>query len=263
MKRRDVKRVGGGPAGLTGVSYPGHETGAQRCAMTPLRYLFQDEFLVAIDKPAGMIVHPGREPEGPEWIAMKRLRDELGRPVYPIHRLDRPTSGVLLFALDRATSTRVQQAFEQRRVAKRYLAVVCGATEEEWCCEMPLRKSPEEPELAARTEFRRVELACGFPGMADLTLSLLRAEPFTGRFHQIRRHLQQAGFPIVGDYRYAGRERSDELGAALGTGTRMLLQAKSLRLEHPWNGGAMEIVAPPDADFVRCFPSAGLSLAGA
>jgi len=225
--------------------------------MTPLRYLYQDEFLVAIDKPAGMIVHPGREPEGPEWIAMKRLRDELGQPVYPIHRLDRPTSGVLLFALDRATSTRVQQAFELRQVEKSYLAVVCGVTEADWCCEIPLRKSPEEPELAARTAFQRLAVAEGFAGDPELRLSLLRADPFTGRFHQIRRHLQQAGFPIVGDYRYAGRERSDELGAILGTGTRMLLQAKSLRLAHPWQGGPLEIVAPPDEDFGRCFPLAG------
>jgi len=250
----------GGARPAAGVDLGGvaaHEAGAQRRVMTPLRYLYQDEFLVAIDKPAGMIVHPGREPEGPEWIAMKRLRDELGQPIYPIHRLDRPTSGVLLFALDRATSTRVQQAFELRQVEKSYRAVVCGVPEAEWCCEIPLRKSPEEPELAARTAFRRLAVAEGFAGDPQLRLSLLRADPFTGRFHQIRRHLQQAGFPIVGDYRYAGRERSDELGALLGTGTRMLLQAKSLRLAHPQHGGMLEILAPADADFDRCFPAAG------
>lgn len=220
----------------------------------PLRILHQDEHLVAIDKPAGMIVHPGREPEGPEWIAMKRLRDELGRQVYPIHRLDRPTSGVLLFALDRATSTLAQQAFEHRRVSKRYLAVVCGIPDADWCCDTPLRKSPEEPELAARTHFERLAMADGLPGAPDLQLSLLRATPTTGRFHQIRRHLLQAGFPIVGDYRYAGRERSDELGALLGTGTRMLLQAKELRLEHPRGGHELVIEAPADEDFLRCFP---------
>lgn len=219
-----------------------------------LRVLYQDEHLVAIDKPAGMIVHPGREPEGPEWIAMKRLRDELGRPVYPIHRLDRPTSGVLLFALDRATSARAQMAFEQRRVSKRYLAVVSGLTAADWCCEIPLRKSPEEPEQAARTEFERLAVANGVAGAPELRLSLLRATPTTGRFHQIRRHLQLAGHPIVGDYRYAGCERSDELGALLGTGTRMLLQAKELRLEHPHSGAELVIEAPDDEDFLRCFP---------
>jgi len=93
--------------------------------MLPLSILYQDEFLVAIDKPAGMIVHPGREPEGPEWIAMKRLRDQLGQRVFPAHRLDRPTSGVLLFALDKETASLAQQAFERRNVIKTYHAIVC------------------------------------------------------------------------------------------------------------------------------------------
>ena len=224
--------------------------------MIPLQILYQDERLVAIDKPAGMIVHPGREPEGPEWIAMKRLRDHLGQPVYPIHRLDRPTSGVLLFALDRETSTLAQQAFELRQVEKSYLAVVCGATEERWCCEIPLRKNPEEQEVAARTRFERLSFAPpgSFPGDPALALSLLKASPETGRFHQIRRHLLEVGLPIVGDFRYAGRERSHELGEILGTGTRMLLQAKELRMKHPHSGEDLTIEAPPDEDFCRCFP---------
>ena len=224
--------------------------------MTPLSILYQDERLVAIDKPAGMIVHPGREPEGPEWIAMKRLRDLLGRPVYPIHRLDRPTSGVLLFALDKETSTLAQQAFELRQVEKTYLAVVCGEAARCWVCETPLRKSPEEPEVEARTKFERVGFAPAgsFPADPLLSLSLLRASPETGRFHQIRRHLLEFDLPIVGDFRYAGRERSHELGEILGTGTRMLLQAKELRMKHPHTGEDLVIEAPPDGDFCRCFP---------
>jgi tRNA pseudouridine65 synthase len=224
--------------------------------MTPLRILFQDDHLVAIDKPAGMIVHPGRDPEGPEWIAMKRLRDHLDRPVFPIHRLDRPTSGVLLFALDRATSTLAQQAFELRQVGKSYLAVVCGESAAGWSCEIPLRKNPEEAELHARTRFERLRFAPAgnFPADPALSLSLLQASPETGRYHQIRRHLLESGLPIVGDYRYAGRERSHELGEILGTGTRMLLQAKRLELTHPHTGEALRIEAPDDEDFLRCFP---------
>lgn len=229
--------------------------------MIPLSILYQDERLVAIDKPAGMIVHPGREPEGPEWIAMKRLRDLLGRPVYPIHRLDRPTSGVLLFALDRETSTLTQQAFETRQVEKHYLAVVCGATAERWVCETPLRKSPEEPEVAARTQFERLRFAPAgnFPADPLLSLSLLKASPETGRFHQIRRHLLEFDLPIVGDFRYAGRERSHQLGEILGTGTRMLLQARELRMKHPHTGEDLVIEAPPDEDFCRCFPLQGVA----
>ncbi len=224
--------------------------------MIPLSILYQDERLVAIDKPAGMIVHPGREPEGPEWIAMKRLRDLLGRPVYPIHRLDRPTSGVLLFALDKETSTLAQQAFELRQVEKSYLAVVCGEAPPGWCCDTPMRKNPEEPELHAVTRFERLRHAPAgsFPRDPGLSLSLLKAVPETGRFHQIRRHLLGVDLPIVGDFRYAGRERSHELGEILGTGTRMLLQAKELRMKHPHSGADLVIKAPDDEDFLRCFP---------
>ena len=110
--------------------------------MIPLSILYQDEFLVAIDKPAGMLVHPGREVEGPEWIAMKRLRDQLGRHVFPVHRLDRPTSGVLLFALDKCTAGLVQQAFELRQVTKTYHAIVSGLIPQTWVCDTPLRASP-------------------------------------------------------------------------------------------------------------------------
>jgi len=224
--------------------------------MIPLRILYQDEHLVAIDKPAGMIVHPGRDPEESEWIAMKRVRDELNQQVYVLHRLDRPTSGVLIFARDKKTCGIVQQDFEKRRVEKTYMAVVCGITREQWLCETPLQKNPEEPLLPARTHFERVMVAPAstFAGDPLLSLSLLKISPTTGRFHQIRRHLLQEDLPIVGDYRYAGRDRSDELGAILGTGTRMLLQAKVLRLKHPYTGEELHIEAPADPDFCRCFP---------
>ena len=224
--------------------------------MLPLRILHLDEHLVAIDKPAGMIVHPGRDDDDAEWIAMKRVRDELGQQVYVVHRLDRPTSGVLLFARDKATCALVQQCFELRKVEKTYLAVVDGIAAASWCCETPLRKSPEEAALSARTDFERLQVAeaGSFPANPRLSLSLVEARPFTGRYHQIRRHLQEEGFPIVGDYRYAGKDRSDELGAILGTGTRMLLQAKALELRHPYTGERLRIEAPVDRDFLRCFP---------
>lgn len=220
----------------------------------PLRILYLDEYLVAIDKPPGMIVHPGRDEDPLEWIAMKRVRDELGQAVHVLHRLDRPTSGVLIFARDKRTCSVVQQDFEQRRVEKTYLAAVCGSTPEAWLCETPLRKCPEGPLLPASTRFQRLATAEGLPGQPGLSLSLLKASPFTGRFHQIRRHLLEAGFPIIGDYRYAGYDRCNELGAVLGTGTRMLLQAKALRLRHPWTGEPLVIAAPADPDFLRYFP---------
>lgn len=225
--------------------------------MSPLTILYQDEHLVAIDKPAGMIVHPGREPEGPEWIAMKRLRDELGQRVFPVHRLDRPTSGVLLFALDKQAAGLAQQAFERREVVKTYHAIVCGKVPPQWICETLLAADQGDALLPATTAFERlaVRAAGSFPGDPALVLSLVKAMPATGRFHQIRRHLLEAGCPVVGDFRYAGMDRSHELGEVLGTGTRMLLQSKCLALRHPLTGASLRIQAPLDADFARIFPA--------
>lgn len=224
--------------------------------MEPLSILYQDRFLVAIDKPAGMIVHPAGDPVDAEWIAMKRLRDQLGQRVFPAHRLDRPTSGVLLFALDKATAARTQQAFERRRVLKTYHAIVCGDVPERWVCETPLAANPGDELLPAKTTFERIAVTAAgrFPADPSLVLSLVKAIPATGRFHQIRRHLLEAGHPVVGDFRYAGMERSHALGEILGTGTRMLLQSKSLELEHPQTGDPLKIEAPMDPSFARCFP---------
>ena len=224
--------------------------------MVPLNILYQDEFIVAIDKPAGMIVHPGQDPEGPEWIAMKRVRDLLGQRVHLAHRLDRPTSGVLLFALDKETAGLAQQIFERRKVLKTYYAIVCGEAPMRWVCDTPLRTNPEDAQRSAETMFERLAVTTKafFPSDPDLVLSLLKATPATGRFHQIRRHLLEAGRPIVGDFRYAGIDRSNELGGVIGTGTHMLLQAKALELDHPRTGVRLKIEAPMDPDFAKCFP---------
>lgn len=222
--------------------------------MSPLTLLFQDEFLVAIDKPAGMLVHPGRDADGPEWVAMKCLRDQLGCRVFPIHRLDRPTSGVLLFALDKQTAGLSQQAFEARRVSKVYQAIVSGKTPERWVCDSPLAADSAAVPLAAETAFELLAMvpAGAFPEDLALSLTLLQAIPVTGRFHQIRRHLLEAGFPIIGDFRYGGMERGYRLGEVLGIGTRMLLQSKSLDLVHPRTGEPLHIEASADADFLKC-----------
>jgi tRNA pseudouridine65 synthase len=222
--------------------------------MKPLEILYQDEFLVAIDKPAGMLVHPVGEPENREAIAMKRLRDQLDKHVFPVHRLDRPTSGVLLFALDKKTAGLAQQIFEQRQMIKTYHAIVCGKTPRSWICETPLAPSRSAVPLAAQTSFERLAVTqeSTFPGDPKLILSLLKVTPLTGRFHQIRRHLLEAGFPIAGDFRYAGKEASHALGEILGTGSRMLLQSKVLDFQHPRTSRHLRIEAPPDKHFELC-----------
>ena len=196
--------------------------------------------MVAVDKPAGQLVHPGQNPEQEDAVTMKILRDQIGQRVHVIHRLDRPTTGVLLFATDREAARSLHLAFEKHNVQKVYWAVVDGHPADEcWTCREPIQKENNAVERSAETVFRTLERLQG-------QLALVEAKPKTGRFHQIRRHLLHAGHPIVGDYRYAGIERCDELGSRLGTGTRMLLQAKSLRFQHPITGSNISIKSPVD-----------------
>lgn len=229
--------------------------------MSELEILYRDEWLVAIDKPAGHLVHPAREPQEGDLVAMKILRDQLGKRVYTIHRLDRPTSGVLLLGLEKREAHQLHKALENHDFEKSYWAVVQGKPEREaWECQEPIQKEEGAPLREAHTSFKLLE-TFKHPSLTEEgsmenrdTLSLIEAVPHTGRFHQIRRHLLSAGLPIVGDYRYAGIECSDRLGQLLGTGTRMLLQAKSLSIEHPVTGEPLTFTAALDESFLRCFP---------
>lgn len=209
--------------------------------MSSLPILFQDEWLVAIDKPAGFLVHPSDSPRPDDQVAMKILRDQLGKKIHVIHRLDQPTSGVLLFALDKYPARKLRQAFEKRRVEKIYHAVVHGHPEKRsWDCEIPLQKSTDAPEKPSRTSFKTLKLL-------QRQLALVEANPQTGRFHQIRKHLLHNGHPIVGDFRYRDTEQCLATGKELGIGTRMLLQAKSLTFTHPVTGIQIDIEAPVDS----------------
>ena len=227
-------------------------------AESPLSILYEDEWLVAIDKPAGQLVHPADTPQEGDQVTMKILRDQIGKHVYTIHRLDRPTTGVLLFAKDQAVARPLHKALERHEFQKTYIAVCHGeAPESSWESHEPLQKSDDAPFKDAHTSFRTLH-SYEHPALESLetsTLSLMEATPHTGRYHQIRRHLLLAGIPITGDYRHSGVEQSDLLGNLLGTGTRMLLQARKLQLTHPVTHDELTINAPVDSLIQRCFPS--------
>ena len=223
----------------------------------PLNILYQDEWFVAVDKPAGQLVHPADVPQEDDQVTMKILRDQIGKLVYNIHRIDRPTTGVLLFGIDRTAARSLHRALERHEIEKTYWAVVSGqAPSEPWECKEPSQKADDAPLRDAHTSFKNLtdlELDCLHEEEIQ-TLSLIEAYPHTGRFHQIRRHLLHHNIPIVGDYRYAGIEQSDRLGSLLGTGTRMLLQSKSLSFTHPVTDQYTLIEAPIDPNFLKCFP---------
>ena len=196
----------------------------------PLEILYQDAWFVAINKPAGHLVHPAEKPQEDDLVAMKILRDQIGHRVYTIHRLDRPTCGILVFGIDPECSRALHKAFELYETEKMYHAVVDGhPVKDRWLCEEAIQKEEGKPWREAKTEF---ELLAKFTVQGE-KMSLIRCRPHTGRFHQIRRHLLSAGYPIVGDYRYAGIERSDFLTDLLQTDQRMMVQARTLELTHP------------------------------
>jgi len=196
----------------------------------PLEILYQDEWLVAVFKPAGYLVHPAETPQPDHLVVMKILRDYLGCHVFPIHRLDRPTCGVLLFGLEKQVARQLHKAFEFHETQKVYHAVVEGIpSEQAWSCSEPIQKAEGKPIRSALTEFKMLESKV----VDEVSVSLVEARPRTGRFHQIRQHLLHSGYPIVGDFRYVDVKHCYFLSEKLNLNFRMLLQAKTLSLTHP------------------------------
>jgi tRNA pseudouridine65 synthase len=220
-----------------------------------LRILWQDAHLVAIHKPAGWLVHRTGLDAHETRIVQPRLRDQLGQWGYPIHRLDKGTSGVLLLALDPDSARLAAQAFAQRRVHKRYLAMVRGwPAEGQVTVDHPLRPDdapPDAPAQAAQTHLRRLAtLSLDVPvdRYPTTRAALMLAEPETGRRHQIRRHLKHLSHPILGDATHGKGAHNRWWASHLGAG-RLWLHAWSLSLDHPVSGQALALTSPLDASF--------------
>lgn len=229
--------------------------------MRRLSILFLDDHLAAVNKPSGLLVHRSAIDRHETEHAMTILRDQLGRWVYPLHRLDRSTSGVLLFALDRETARRMMEHFSGGRICKSYLAVVRGFTREAERIDHPLRErrdrladpqaEQDKPAKEAITEYRRlatVELPHPVGPYATARYSLITAAPLTGRAHQIRRHLKHIFHPVIGDTTY-GDGRQNEFFRTRFQCRRMLLHAREIGFTHPASGRPLRITAPLDRDF--------------
>lgn len=223
--------------------------------LTPI---FQDEYLVAINKPAGLLVHRTQLAAGEQAAALQLLRDQLGRPVWPVHRLDRGTSGVLLFALSAEVASLLGAMFEQGRMDKRYLALVRGwPAGDEGLIDHPLARDPElpsagQPMLAAQTRWRalrRIEWPLVTdPRFASTRVALLEAEPLQGRRHQIRRHLKHMAHPILGDATHGKGPLNRTVATFLGV-QRLWLHALELKLVHPVTGALLQLRAEPGAQW--------------
>lgn len=234
-----------------------------------LPILYRDDTLVAIHKPSGLLVHRSIIDAHEERFAVQMLRDQIGQQVHPVHRLDKGTSGVLLFALDRDTAALVGRAFERQDVTKTYVAVVRGHPAEEGVIDRPLVRQfddlehrPEHGESAAQaalTRFRRLavtELPYRVDRYPTSRYALLELKPETGRRHQLRRHLKHLSHPIIGDATY-GKGRHNRLFATLFGTPRLLLACTRLQLAHPHAGKMLDLRAPLADDFAAVIKGVG------
>lgn len=222
-------------------------------ALLPL--LYRDDDIVAIDKPAGLLVHPTRLDAHEERSALKLLRDQLGEHLWPLHRLDKGTSGVLLFARHGAAAREWGLAFEQGRVAKGYRALVRGWPDAAGEIDHPLARDPELPSagqvlLPAVTRYRRIA-TFEWPFAVDARhattrYALVDVEPLTGRRHQIRRHFKHIAHPLVGDATHGKGVHNRAVAAWLGV-QRLWLHACWIAL--PRSDALLRIEAPPSADW--------------
>lgn len=226
-----------------------------------LEILYQDEVLVAVNKPAGMLVHRSWLDRHETQFVMQTLRDQIGQLVYPIHRLDRPTSGVLLFALNSEIANLLCLQFEQKQIEKQYLAVVRGYVTGHGEIDYPLKaqldkiadkfSQPDKAPQSAVTFYeglQTVEMPYGVGRYATSRYSLVRLIPQTGRKHQLRRHMKHIFHPILGDTQYGDLHQNRALMEHTGC-ARLLLHAEKLTFVHPLTQRPMTIQAGLDAQW--------------
>jgi len=228
-----------------------------------LTVLYRDEHIVVIDKPSNLLVHRSEIDRHETRFAIQILRDQIGQRVWPAHRLDRGTSGVLLFGLNPEMASCLGRQFEAGTVGKRYWAVVRGHPPEAGMIDHPLSRQRDAYEFSgdrssqeaqsATTRYHRlacIELPVAIDRYPSSRYALLELEPLTGRRHQLRRHLKHIAHPIIGDATY-GKGRHNRYFAEHLACQRLLLACIELSFEHPVSGARLQIKAPVSGCFAE------------
>lgn len=230
---------------------------------TPLTLLHLDEHRLAVHKPAGLLVHPSALDAHETRHALGLLQAQLGLPLWPVHRLDKATSGVLLFARHAEAARRLGAAFEAGAVHKHYLALVRGWPPEAGEINQPLARDPElpsagQPRLAACTRYHRLRcFEWPFPDgrHPSSRYALVAVQALSGRRHQIRRHFKHIGHPLIGDSTHGKGAHNRAVAAWLGT-ARLWLHATRLELPADAHSPAVLIEAPPGDEWQALLPPA-------
>jgi tRNA pseudouridine65 synthase len=223
-----------------------------------LQILYQDEFLVAVNKPAGLLVHRSLLDKHETQFAMQLLRDQIAQHVFPVHRLDRPTSGVLLFALSASMATQLGALFAAQQVTKHYFAIVRGYTDESGCIDYALKEKldkiadkkarKDKPAQEAQSSYQRLaqfELPHAVGRYDSARYSLLALQPQTGRKHQLRRHMAHIRHPILGDTNHGDGTQNKFIKQQYGF-AGLALSCASLTFVHPISQQQIEISADFD-----------------
>lgn len=223
-----------------------------------LPILYQDEHLVAINKPHGLLVHKSSYAAEATEFAVQILRDQLGKFVFPCHRLDRKTGGVLLFAIDKETNSLMQRQFAESKVKKKYHAIVRGHTNLNGRIDYALTNEAGKTQEAI-TNYKTLstsEINIPFGKHKTSRYSLIEVIPETGRMHQIRKHMAHIFHPIIGD-RPHGCNKQNKLFKEKWKMTTMLLHATSIEFEHPPTSEMVKIEAPLQSEFKRMMVKLG------
>ena len=231
----------------------------------PLEILYHDEYIVAINKPSGLLVHKSPIDKHETRFALQVVRDQIGKYVYPVHRLDKPTSGVLLFGLSKEIAQVLSEAFRNNEIKKEYIAVVRGYTDEQGVIDHPLKqmldtKAEKERGITkevqdAQTHYERVrtiELPYAVSPYPMARYSLVRLFPQTGRKHQLRRHMKHIHHHMIGDTKH-GRGEHNTLFREKFECHRLLLHSTQITFIHPINKKILVIKAPLDEMFQKLF----------
>lgn len=217
-----------------------------------LDILYQDDDLIAINKPHGLLVHRSSIAADTSEFALQLLRDQIQQTVYPTHRLDRKTGGILLFAKNKEMDSLTQQLFADKSMIKTYWAIVRGYTDDEGIIDYPLRKENGNLQEAV-TRYRtlsRAEIDLPFGKHATSRYALVEVTPQTGRMHQIRKHLAHIFHPILAD-RPHGCNKQNKLWKERFDMDTMMLHARKLSFIHPRTKQDINIEAPLLAEFER------------
>lgn len=214
--------------------------------------LYQDDNYVAINKPPGYIVHRSSIARNAPLVVLQLLRDQLNQKVFPVHRLDRKTSGVLIFALSPEANKHLGILFEQHLVVKEYYAIVRGWTENGGNIDYDLvnDSGKTQPAFTAYETLKRFEIDMPFGKFTTSRYSEVRLLPKTGRMHQLRKHMSHIFHPIIGD-RPHGCNKQNRLWKHTFDMDTMMLHAKNLSFVHPYTEEQIVISAPFFEEYKR------------